>query len=664
MRNPAAGKIILFMFIMCLFQLPGFSTAYADDVVPQGADEGKEPEEFKPGQPFQAEGSLLMGYRFVTNEDSSKAAEYIYPHSSVNFGLQLLSAPLPYRYHLNGEYLSKYDYYMDGGFAYKDLLLFRDILTGLHHNLDHINFLYSGEPPGLVYDDRNVGDEYYVDYIGNLLSLRLKAPDFPFHLFFKHRFAERDGLVEQRYLVGDFSSLTKTSASREIEWQSDAYTFGLNSHLGPVEIEYAFDQGEFDPGNNNVLFDYYPPSSDLSRPGDVFPHNVVPETESASHSLKFHSSYTGGLVAAATFASSNQKNNYSLTESNTWKGVFDFSWIPDPVIGLFFRYRHRNVDMDTPDFVTLEGLNTSLSYPVREGVSYEKDTFSLSARYRPFTKFSLVPKYEFMYIDKENTDQWILLKDKSAVHTISLTGHYKPLENLKLKAVYEFKHYDDPAYNIDPDNSNKVRLTTTYVPVPYIYLYLDYLLAVTDRDNLLFHNNSPSVLIEDGERSGRRDQLLASLSWMVSEKTTVTTSWQFNRWDIDQDLIYGKRDASGAGDLPYIDTDVPYTDQANSFSLGLNYLPREDVTVTADVTHTLSEGEYVPGDIFGDSTSSLISYTDLEAAETIFSFGISKKFLSNWEMGLKFYTDIYDDRTDDVLDGKLFITTLSLKRYF
>ena len=150
----------------------------------------------------------------------------MYPHSSVTFGIDLLSAPLPYRYHLNGEYLSKYDYYADAGFAYKDVLLFRDILVGLHHNLDHFNFLYPGESPGILYDDRNARDEYFDDYINNLLSLRLKMPDFPFHTFFKQRYVEHDGKIEQRFLLGDFNNVIKTSQSREIDWRSNAFTLG------------------------------------------------------------------------------------------------------------------------------------------------------------------------------------------------------------------------------------------------------------------------------------------------------------------------------------------------------------------------------------------------------------------------------------------------------
>lgn len=665
MRYTAMKKCILNLFFIGLVLYPAFSTVMAEERESSASEaKNNSPEEYKPGTPFLAEGFYFLGYRFLSQEDSLKASEYVYPHSSVTFGVDLLAAPLPYRYHLNAELLSQYDFYTDAGFAYKDVLLFRDILVGLHHNLDRFNFLYPGEPPGLLYNDSNVGDGYFVDFTSNLMSLRLKTPNFPFHTFLKHRFVKRDGKVEQRFLLGDFENVTKASRSRNIDWRSNALTLGANSHLGPIEIEYAYERAEFDPKSGNVLFDNYPPSTLFSQPGDVYPHNVVPETESSANSLKVHTSYTGGIVAAATLSNLNQKNNYSQTESTTWKGAVDVSWIPDPVISLFFKYRHRDVDMDNPDFVTLEGLANTLRYEVRQGISYDKDVFALSARYRPLNRLSLVSTYEYSQIDKENVDQWEVLGDRTAIHRINLAARAKPLDKLKLKAIYEYKYYDDPVYNTDPDNSNQLRLTATYLPVAWINLHLDYLLTVTERDDLRYLNNDPFGLVEGGERDGRRDRFLASLSCMFSPKATVTAGWAYSRWDFEQDLAYGKWNMSGGGDLPFIDTGVPYTDEANSFSLGLHYIPRDDITVTADLTYTLSEGEYVPGNVLADSPLPLISYADLEAAETIFTFGISKKLPKDWELGFKFYTDIYNDKTDDLHDGKLFIGTFNLKRYF
>ena len=146
----------------------------------------------------------------------------LFRSSSITFGMDLLACPLPHRYHLNGEFLSKYDFYADFGYAYKDLVQFRDILVGVHHNLDHFNYQFPGSPPSIIYMDRNRDDSYFVDYTSNLFSLRLKAPDFPFHGFIRHRYVERDGDVEERFVLGSFGNLVKTSETRAIEWKSNA----------------------------------------------------------------------------------------------------------------------------------------------------------------------------------------------------------------------------------------------------------------------------------------------------------------------------------------------------------------------------------------------------------------------------------------------------------
>ncbi|MHB8809492.1 MAG: MtrB/PioB family outer membrane beta-barrel protein [Desulfobulbaceae bacterium] len=608
-------------------------------------------------------GSFILGYRWVS-DDSGKAAEYQYPHSSLILGVDTLACPLPHRYHLHAEYLNEKDFYMDAGYAYKDLLLFRDILVGTHHNLNRYDFLYPGEPPTLNYEERNPGDDYFINYASNLASLRLKAPDFPFHTFLKHRRVERDGDVDQRFLLGSFDNLTKTSQTRAIDWLSDTVTLGANSHLGPVEVEYQYDYSEFDPGGGSVLTDSYPPSVIFPRPGDSYPHHIVPETESTANSLKMHTSYAGGLVASATLSNLDQKNNYSGTESGVWKGAFDFRWLPDPVLGLFFRYRHKDLDLDQADMVQLAGTANVLSYPVRRGVSYDKDQFSLSARYKPLGRLTLLSSYDFAIINRNDTDEWLVLPEATDVHTLNLTAQARPFDSLKVKGVYEYKYFDDPAYNTEPDHSNQVRLNTTYTPLPWLTAFLDYVLTETDRDNLRYLNALPRIILEGGEREGRSDRLTASLSGSVSEKVTVTGSWTYSRWDVEQDLVFSQWDSTGSGGLPFIAFGTPYSDQANSYSLSLQYIPREDITLTSEVVHTLSTGDYSPEVSAGGLSLPLASFSTMDATETLFSVEVTKKMFRDWEIGLMFYTDTFDDNSRVLLDGELFVATLTLKRYF
>ena len=600
----------------------------------------------EPGIDCHIKGNYFLGYRWISQKDALKAAEYIYPHSSATFGLDFVACPLPFRYHVNSEFLSSYDFYTDAGFAYKDLVLFRDILVGAHHNLEHFNYHLSTESP-VIHTDNNEGDKYYTDFTSNLVTLRLKQPDFPLHAFLTHRYVDQEGKLQQRFMTGTVGSPNKISESRDFTWNSSALKLGANSHLGPVELEYAYDQAKFNPGPNNILYD------------GTDPHHVVPETESSAHSLKFHSSYTGGIVTAATLSNLYEKNNYSLTESTTWKGAFDFTWIPDPLVGIFFKYRHRNVNMDTPDVVTLVG-------PVRDGISYGKDIFSLSTRYRPLNYLSLLATYEFSHLERKDVAEWDILPGQTNIHTINFTTHVKPLDRVKVTGSYEVKIYDQPAYNNTPDNSNKLRLTTTYTPTPWLNVYLEYLLAMTERNALSYIINDPSLsVLEFGERDGRRDQFLASLTTALSPKLSMTTSWFYQRWDVQQDLVYGKWNNAGtAGTWPYTDFGVPYTDASNSFSLSFHYLPTEDITCVAGATYTIAKGDAGYTDVVGGAPFSLSSFSSLKTSETLFSLGITKRLSKEWEVGINSSIGIYNDRAYDLSDGNVVTSICNLKRYF
>lgn len=607
---------------------------------------------------YATAGDFFLGYSILSSEDSLKAAEFMYPHSAATFGLNLLSCPLPFRYHVNAEFLSSQDFYSDAGFAYKDLVLFRDILVGARHNLPHLTYQFSRDIGDPLTDpiplDRNPEDKYYTAFTSNLLSLRLKAPDFPLHAFVNQRHVEWDGTVQQRFLVGSYNNAEMFSQSRDIDWRSNALTLGANSHLGPVELEYAYDQARFAPGGNNILYDNYPIQG--SMPAGLYPHNVVPETESSAHSLKLHSSYTGGIVTAATLSNLYQKNNYSLTESTTWKGAFDFSWIPAPRIGLFFKYRHKEVDMNTPDVVSLAGISNQ---PVREGISYEKDVFSLSTRYKPLSILALFATYEFSHLEQKDIAEWFLLPGQTNIHSLNFTAQARPLNTLKVKASYEYKHYNQPTYNNLPDNSNKLRLTTTYTPSPWASIFLEYLLAVTERSSLLYKDSS-ALLHEDGETDGRRDQFLASLSTQLSPKTSLTASWFYQRWSVEQDLAY----RSAIAPSRFIDAGVPYTDKANSFALSLQYLPQEDLTLTAGLSYTIAEGTTGYNDVVGSAPFSLSSFSAMKTAETGVSLAIAKRLSKDWEIGLRSNLDLYNDKAYNLLDGQVFTATCRIKRYF
>ncbi len=603
------------------------------------------------------EGSFYIGFRWIEGDDFSRLAEYEDDESSVALGIELETFPLPHRYFIHGEYLAQDDYYGDIGYAYRDIILVRDMVIGLHHNLDHYSYLLSGEP-GLRYDERSDGEANHVDFMKNDLFLRLKAPDYPLHTFMKHRYVEREGLIQERFLLGYFGNLNKISQSRNIDWKSDDLALGVNSHLGPVEVEYAHNRFEFDPGAGSMLYDFDP----SGRPPDTYPHHVIPETESYGNSLKLHTSYTGQIVAAATLSNEESTNNYSGAESDAWKGAFDLQWIPDPVVSMFFKYRHLEQNKENPERTTLSGSRSRVSYEVRSPVSTEKDLFSLSARYRPLERLTVNGNYEFEMRKRTEVDEWAVLPEDTDIHRISLTARARFMSTLKLKAEYTYQYSDNPAYNIEPDHSSRIRLNATYTPVSWITTLLDYKVSISRRDDLLYLNGNS--LVEGGERDGKTDNALGSVSFTLSPGTYLTASWAYSRWKIEQDTAYSMWNAAGTGvtALPYYDRDAPYTDDAHILALSLHTKLRKDLKLKAGLSHTIAESEYLP------SPSYLTTFTSKETTETVVTLELAKKLLDDWEVGLQckagFFDDEYSSQILDHQDGEFYVTLLTLKRYF
>lgn len=655
------AKLTNFMgFAVLGLSLCAFSAVADDDISMFGEDDvipGPESGSAAKKDERLTEGFFSLGYRLVDGDDFTRTGKYVEDQSSPTLGVKLETFPLPHRYFVHGDYLGPHDYYGDFAYAYSDIFMFRDLLVGVHHNLDHYSYQFPGEPPSVTYTDLNPGDENYVDFMKNDLFLRLKAPNFPFHAFMQYRYLEHDGSLQERYLIGYFGSLNKTAQSRDIDWETNDLTLGLNSHLGPVEVEYSHNRYEFDPGAGAVLYDYYA----SAFPPGIYPHNAIPEIESRGNEIRIHTSYTGQIVASATLSNAETENNYSSAEAESWRGAFDLQWMPDPVISMFFKFRHLTTDKDYPAKTTLKGVSRTLSYEVRPPLSTRRDIFSLAARYRPLGKLTLNGKYEFENRERDDADEWVVVPEDSDIHRIKLTARARLMSTLKLKGVYEYKHYDNPSYNAEPDDYNKIRLNASFDPASWITADLDYRLILTQRDGLLYLNDTR--LIEDGERDGRTDYVLGSLSFILSADTSLTASYGYNRWKIEQDLAYSRWDpAGGVDEIPYYDRGTPYTDDAHILALTLATKLREDLRLRAGVSYTVTESEYLP------DPSYLTVFTSRETTETIVSAEIAKQFMGNWEVGLKlkagFYKDEYSGDVYDEESDELYLSMLTLTRYF
>ena len=130
---------------------------------------------------------------------------------------------------------------------------------------------------------------------------------------------------------------------------------------------------------------------------------------------------------------------------------------------------------------------------------------------------------------------------------------------------------------------------------------------------------------------------------------------------VDQDLVFSET-PTGVPQY-FIDLGVPYIDKSNTFSLSFHWVPRDDFTVGADLSHTIAKASTDYTVVFEGVP--LSSFANLEASESSLSLILAKKLPKDWEIGFRLYFNIYNDTPpNDFLDGDLFSSTFTIKRYF
>ena len=148
---------------------------------------------------IKPEFSLTGGYRYVHVNGSSRAEEFEYLHNSLVLGGELRTVSLNHRLHLDLEERNEKDYYGDMSYAYKDLVLFRAVNSTLFHNLDNITLFTFG--PSQLALNKDPNEKYGIKVgISNLL-LRLKAPDFPAHLYFEGNFVVKERVQKSKCFI-------------------------------------------------------------------------------------------------------------------------------------------------------------------------------------------------------------------------------------------------------------------------------------------------------------------------------------------------------------------------------------------------------------------------------------------------------------------------------
>ncbi len=611
-------------------------------------------------QAYRPTYELSLGYRLTWLNGDRSTIEYIRDRDFPAFEGVIEVYPLPHRFHLKGSFLSDKEYYIDTGYAYSDLLLSRYIGVGFVHNEEPKSL--SPDPSSSFFNTYSNHDNNCTLYTSRYdLFLRLKYPDYPFHLFTRLREYHHSGTVQQRYMLGFFTTgMDKYSEKRSIKSSTREIEIGSNAHLGPVEVEYTHTEKRVNLSAGEVLYHRYPQI--LSTPEDTYPHNLIPELESSHDLIRLHTSYTGRIVASLSARHSESKNRFSNAGSKMRYYASSFSYVFSPRMTLFLKGYYIERDTEDLPVSVLRGLNNTITYPLRPAPDSIKRKVSVGLRYRPFRNTGVITEFSLTDRKLSETEGWHLLNGDTTIQTLTVRAYTRVFKGFPLRAEYTHLHYKNPLYNSEPNSADRLKLQVSYQPIRWLSGMLMYLYTDRDRDSLIYYDRGLQETLEvEGTRRVYHHNLTFVLSLLPTEEFTLTSSIGYIRDSLRGPLVVNHFKGDGSHQSgPLLLEDYPYRDESIIYTVGADYRYSRRVSISLEVARTLSRGGVRAG----------MEFNDLDE--------ISRLKIAQWDVSLRssillgrgiylepsFLYARYEDRHRDDNSGEAFQVLTFVKKSF
>lgn len=606
--------------------------------------------QYQLGTPF--EGDINLGYRWNMNSGNPMAGEYDYQHSSAAGSAVIEYDPLPQRFLFETYIQNQKDYFAELDYSYKDIVTLNMTARSLFHNTDHYS-LGQDDPttPTPYFTDLNPGDLYGTSNAMNRFQVRFKTPDFPFHVYLEAKNQEKHGTIQQRFYSSFSGGFNKLARSRDIDYETQEAKATVNSHVGPVEVEYSHATKKFSDTHGKVMTDTVPGGS-LG-----YTHNLVPDLESSVDTVKIHTSHTGRISAGATYSSGERKNTDSNTKATFVNAAGDFGWIPTKDWTVAVKYRHYSVDQDNPNSVTsIDSLGNSTSYAVRNAINYQKDIMSGMVRYRATERLTLRAEYAF---ESLNRDVWKgdpagswLLDDKVTRNTVRLGATYRLTNKLMLRGDASRQTAAVPADSVDntyPELSDAARGTLTWTPKSWFNWLLTAGTIREERSNLA----APFT----DKRTTERNRVLNSFTFILGKKTSITPSYAFFQNKQNGPVAY--TDTTGGITA---ESAVPYADTSHVAALSISYALADAMLLTADAGRSWSRGSWQNSGTVPGSTG-IAELTSMKLVETVAGANLDVRFTKNLGAEFRYHIRKLDDILDSAQDGtnQIVLATLSYR---
>ncbi len=646
-------KKLIVLIIMCL--AIAASPAIAQEKQPAA-------DAYQLGAVFDSD--IHLGYRWVGQHGSPKSGEYEDLHSSVAGQAIIEWDPLPHRFLLETYNDSSRDYFSEMDYSYSDVVMLNMLTRKFSHNFDHLS-LGADDPatqtPRIT--DLSPNDRYTTETGMTRAQIRFKLPDYPFHIYLEAKNQDKHGDIQQRFYEAFSGGFNKMSRTREIDWETNEARATVNSHLGPLEIEYSHAIKKFEDTKSKVMTDTV-----VGSP-TTFDHNLVPTLESSSDSIKVHTSHTGRIAAAATYANGEKESKDSNTKSTFWNAAGDLTLIPWKELTVSFKYRHFDVNEDTPDFATLSGVTGYVAgagdYAVRNAINYHRDLVSGLVRFRATENLTVRaeyvwesqlrdvwPGYDSLTTPLGTTTAYWTEDERVVKGTARLGATYRFTSRFLFRGDVSHQTADIPANSTDNtyfNTTDQARASLTWNPKPWVSMLLSGGTIQEKRDQLA----APQA----GEKTAERDRALASVTFLLGRKTSITPSYAYFRNAVTSSVAY--TDATGGTTA---ETGVPYADEAHLVSISMTHAVTDMLSVTAEAGRSWSRGNWITSEIVPGSIG-IPQLTNLKVVETYAGGEVQVDYTKNLGTEFRYQVRKTDDILDNAQDGttQIALATLSWK---
>jgi len=429
-----------------------------------------------------------LGYNFVFRDGyGGRAMEYGWLKSSRSGGLFYRHMEKDSNLEMDGFFLNENDYHGDLLLDYRGDYRLHLRTESLYHNLDR-ELLFSPDfqtgrsdapTPADYLAVQDPARDYGVSVVQDRADFRYRLHNYPLHVNLGYWRHLKEGTIQQRFADASFEGPLNTvrAEARSIDRQTQQGRLGLDAHLGPVDVIYEMKFREFEDRLPTPVALFEARNDIGGNPesaGGLQQHNEDPDSRFVSHTLKLHTSLTGGIVGSGSYSIEQRENLSRLTDTTGARharvylqsGAGDFVYTPGKQYSFALKYRRQELDHGNRAALISSNFVDPVQ-SVKPPMDTTKDVVMATVSYKPRLNLSLVGEYRGEFLKRTRVSElpspatWVL-PGNSATHTGSLALFYRPIKGMRTSANYSYATTDHPSYGASPRQRHEGKLLATY----------------------------------------------------------------------------------------------------------------------------------------------------------------------------------------------------------